>query len=79
MIGLASNQQRLVGYRGSQSDDFCSLFALVGPTDLPFFSSPVGCYLLIFKRGMSEDRTDFFWIVSVVLWNYRIGLDELHV
>ena len=79
MIGLVSNQQRLVSHRRPQTDDFRSLVAFVGPTDLTFFSSPVDGHLLLFEGDMAQDGVNFFGVVRVMFRNHGVGLDELHV
>ena len=67
MLRLRPDHQRLTGHSGAQPDDLGSLFALVGPTDLALFSSPVNGDLPVLEWRVAEDRVYLFRIGSMLV------------
>ena len=67
MLRLWPDHQRLAGHGGTQPDDLGALFALIGPTDLTFFSSPVDGDLPVLKWRVAENWVYLFRIGGVLV------------
>jgi len=69
----------LTCYRRPEGNDLCTLPALVGPTDLPFFSSTVDRNPAFLERHMAEHRIDLGRIMDWIDRSTALGPYEFHV